>query len=681
MKTINLKLNDGEYLGSLSDDIFHKTRLEQAGCHLVSAGTGYGKSTLMLSRANDSSDIVIFSMISIKEQQQSIAEANNWHECNIMQLEHFVSTPISNIRQILGKNGVLHIDEIQNIYEASYRSETFIKLLVLINELRTTHTVMCYSGSYMHQFNPIVFDSEMICTFKNKRELKSYSVIHPDSDIVTSANSEDKVHGVDMGTMVDLLTEDTSIPSLFFNNDIKFNTRLATKIREKGGACVTVCSDDIRNKKHDIHKLLDSGFISDVGADVVIATKCMNEGVNVMDDVRIVSTACSPSELAQQFGRARNEGTRVLLCSNGGRRVSVDWCLEKAKELNDCFISNRNAGGSTYDIEKMLNPYIKFGDIKDIEDNEYRRCVIANAVYRSRYKNTSNALDVTRSMEVFGYKLEEAFEFDIIKSLKFNFITKQERIKLIQLFDTLYLDEYKSELKQKYDICDLVIEREISRIRHIESLIINLQIGNNTDVAKVFERLTIDDIQFLSSLTTAQIDYLKSAIDNDKCTVTREGKTKRELSSMALSFWSMAQFKGAEFWWDKRTDSDKLQLMSERNFIEANGGCVERLQELNDLLSSDYVLSRSQFRVYCYLFGWEFDSKNCNGYYRGNADAFVWDVGGLSASEQVKLSRHKKVITTITGMGNFCEVNRVTTRDLVAMKKREIVGLLEQVNW
>ncbi|WP_447063773.1 hypothetical protein [Vibrio alginolyticus] len=627
---MKIELNENEYLSDL--DCISK----DVGVHLIKAGTGVGKTTYMMSEASKSTDIVVFSMKSIKAQQ--IASA--WRKkqrCNVIQLEHLVDMSADDIVETVGEGGALHLDEIQNIYEADYRSDTFSKLVDLLNVLRARVRIYCYSGTFIDELSAIKFDSVLqVNKQAANRQITAY--------VTTTKNGSDSYYGISNKTIVEFIRRDLNKTVLFFNNNHKMNSQLAQLFRQQGISAVTVNRDSIEDENHAIHRLIDTELISSMNTQVVLTTCSLEEGINIKDEVRICAVANAAERVVQQFGRCRNAelGSFDLLIGGGDKLVQIEHVKENANALSERVGDASLSKSNSYDIIRRLDRHGISHNVLSV-NHDFRCKVIARAMQAQKYCSSSYGLGILLELKKYGYEVTDVYDVTPEDgSLLLGTVTKGEIIDVLRKLKTV------AEVAKQRGLHEAIVRSCVDKALRFKGRFQQLEIKYGcSDWLHAFEKLTLNELGFLIGITDAQALFLGEQIAANSIKSRIERINKQQYVNLVHDFWHKKHFKGATEWYS-----------------------------LDD--TGEYVVTAAQKRLFNYLTGWE--SVRGGEYVRSSDIVFDWQ-DALNNAQRNRLNARKKHIERVTDISTFCTQLELKRSEVADMSTKDVKIKLAEVNW
>ncbi|HCH3193486.1 TPA: hypothetical protein NKU35_004000 [Vibrio parahaemolyticus] len=625
---MKIELQENEYLSDL--DCISR----DVGIHLIKAGTGVGKTTYMMSEASKSTDIVVFSMKSIMAQQ--IASA--WRKkqrCNVIQLEHLVDMSADDIVATVGESGALHLDEIQNIYEADYRSGTFSKLVDLLNVLRARVRIYCYSGTFIDELSAIKFDSVLqVNKQAANRQITAY--------VTTTKSGSDSYYGISNKTIVEFIRLDLNKTVLFFNNNHKMNSQLAQLFSQQGISAVTVNRDSIEDENHAIHKLIETECISSMNAQVVLTTCSLEEGINIKDEVRICAVANAAERAVQQFGRCRNAelGSFDLLIGGGDKLVQIERVKEKANALSTQ-IDDLN-DGNRFDVLNGLKRYGVSHNVLSV-NHDFRSKVIARAMQAQKYCSSSYGLGILLELEKYGYEVTDVYDVTPEDgSLLLGTVTKGEIIDVLRKLKTV------AEVAEQRGLHEAIVRSCVDKALRFRGRFQQLEIKYGcSDWLHAFEKLTLNELGFLMEITDAQARFLGEQIAANSIKSRIERINKQQYVNLVHDFWHKKHFEGATEWYP-----------------------------LDD--TGEYVVTAAQKRLFNYLTGWE--SVRGGEYVRSSDIVFDWQ-DALNNAQRNRFNARKKHIERVTEVSTFCTQLELKRSEVADMSTKDVKNKLAEVNW
>jgi hypothetical protein len=374
---IEIKLKHDEYLSNTKLTVINNgiPKLVQ-----MWAGTGTGKTTRMMT--NDPRDLVVISQKSILQQIELKYDwqQNGTDHATPMQFEHFANSSIDDLKHF----NKIHIDEATIFTDSMYRSTAVWEVFQKVLELRKTKTVCLYSGTFDHNFNP--FEYDYIVKVSKPIETQPVDVYYVKGSMKLSEDGtmQPELNRVTPRLMTSVIMQDLSKVVLVQCNSRKDRKKIAANLNKAGVTNVSCESRTIKGINHGFRKLAESGLIKDMGVQVVLTTSCMREGLDINDEVRIVTECQSPEQMKQMFARGRNLElcTYAIVMGNGQQTIDVEalalyrcepyMCRAEHHALdNVSFDQARADHGITLDADILLDRILKKKTIAHTMYNNY----------------------------------------------------------------------------------------------------------------------------------------------------------------------------------------------------------------------------------------------------------------------------------------------------------------------
>lgn len=636
---MNISLNTNQKLSDASGSL-----PTQAGLYLISAGTGTGKSHYMTRQSDSKNDVVVFPQKSILAQQKTLAEQDG-RSLNVLQLERFNKKTISDFESY--GCSAIHIDEIQLLYEADYRAQAVSELREQIASLSKHYPVFCYSGTYINELSPVDFD--LIINVQRPSSPILYDIV-----FTAPKKLEQGYNGITneclQRTIVDSFHE-YKRPVLFFNNDHKQNTDLSRHLEEKGLRTVCVNRDAVKDKSHVFHELAQHERISEMNVDVVLSTSALEEGINVHDEITVISVQTAPERIVQQWGRARDRSKAkfILVCGYGDSLISESKSLDTATRLqaND-FDTARSRRSHGVDEQAMLIP-----------DEKHRKSVMARAVQVTKLQRPAYAMQVIHGLSKHGFEMSQnVMEFD--KSMTLS-TTRVKRVDVVSAIKQgLSPEQFANQHQINLVFAELAFRKAQDFEQRLGQTAMNGAIEyltqqavetGQTDIVQeyvlnAFSSITESAITWLNNLNDNQLKQVQTLIqtlyDNDN--VRRRDKT--QMSELSQMFWDTLYH-----------DSHDIKP-----------------EWVGSMTWLDTEYTRARQKLFCFMMGYVYD--NSNGSYVLNK--LDWWKSDLSRSER---SSYNRKTVKVPNRVLFHQKTNLNERDILKTKPKVIKLLINDIDW
>lgn len=405
-----LTIGQGQYLS----DVGHKLPTTR-GIHLVTGGTGIGKTNHMMAHAEAHKGIVVFPTKAVMAQKQMTYKVING---TVVQLEKLSSIKLVDRR---GKPlfGAIHIDETQITYDAGYR-ESVGELLAVIRRASQIMPVYIYSATVVDHMLPVDLDSR---TDVIKKEQRHYTLIRlPAGGVVM--NSYKKI-----GECLRFIRLESAKPVLVFMDNKEKGECLRELLSNHDLTCICLNSENTKDADNERNKdaynaytaLLKSKSIGATGYDVVIATKTLSAGIDIEDDFHCVSVQAEPGLMFQQQGRVRNVGSHWLItglwdeyadADASDRLYLHDGCCVMEIDGKTVFVDDQSIASARNDVKYNDEPGTELA---------YQFMEYADRCQRSKW-----AASVVKGFESLGvYELAGQLDYEIDVEPKFRSEFKQ----------------------------------------------------------------------------------------------------------------------------------------------------------------------------------------------------------------------------------------------------------------
>lgn len=518
MKKFNLKLD--EYLSDYAKHIPNAP-----GQYLIKAQTGVGKTHHQIKMAQTRGVYTIFPVKSIVAQQREEAKAQNLKSDNIIQLEHFLNVSDDDINAVI-------LDECQWLYEGGFR-QSIEDLHKKLTRLSKTVPIYYFSGTYDADFCPVGFDDNVIEFNKPfERALHTYelNVIGPGlmdrhKDAILKVLRQETTIAKERGTCV-----------LFFLDSEETLTELAERLKKDGfKADVFTSKLSEKNRPDSIKHLFTTSTIANCGADIILSTSGLEAGININDDVTIVSVPAHEGKLVQRFGRARN----------GGRFVLIHGVGEEEKRLKP----NKKVLSSAESFDESEIYEVNFND------QYYDKCKFNDAAHRSacdrydRYAKISRqfnfSVDILHTLLRLGYNalIGEPYTFEVSTNREIWRKVSKKKIRSA-IGEICGENPTVSDIKRnRAAIANLLVADDITlpvvnvRVnRAIEAINqINLLQIIKENAADVFEAISADSVNMLINIEhkpefEKKAREMRDSLDGKKITVDK-------INAVANAYW------------------------------------------------------------------------------------------------------------------------------------------------
>lgn len=321
MERITVQLEDNEFM---SDKIVLP---KDPGFYCIDAPTGAGK-TYFMTRAAGKNGLVLFPVKSVMQQQQ-IKARKDGIKTNIIQIERLKQQDIDSATSI-------HFDEAQLIYEGGFRydskkSRTDVgTLMEMLEEAAKRIPIYLYSATAKEQLYH--FEIKQFIDVKKKFE-RVLNVVHIDkatgtkskTSIQTFVDIIRQMHSVNPAKIVVFLDSAKTLAAIqqeLLKETIESDGDVL-EVKKITSEIISSDSSKSRKKYPAFHSILENETISQIDVDVVLCTSTLEAGININDDVTIISEQVDEGKLFQRFGRARNQGTFILIAGNGSEVLDI----------------------------------------------------------------------------------------------------------------------------------------------------------------------------------------------------------------------------------------------------------------------------------------------------------------------------------------------------------------------
>lgn len=651
MNTYNHKLSDNQFLSDvLSYD--DKTR---KGITLINAGMGTGKTTYMTSGGHD--ELCLFPVKAIRNQQISstqkdiederrdAAENGTSSESRMFiskQLEEFVNMTEE---EIISKYKVIHLDEAHFIYTSSFRVQVVQRLFEMINNLSKHISIMLYSGTFDIENSPLKISAvHNASKALPKRKL----------DVVVTDESTNITNSIMVQTIHNARALYPELKILMFNNNNKSNTAIVEKLKEDGvravalNASSTAMTEDYDTAETRVfNSIAEYETIGQLDVDVILATKCLEEGINIKDKVHVIATQNHPSSILQQFARARNsEGCMFTLLVNDGSKAFDEEHV--AKTLGK--INNARDG---YNKEIMLVDHGVSKTASQIADNCLRDACINFEISNSMYNNKQLGQQVIQDVQTRG-------EFDI--------------------------NEYFG---------DVVSEKPISTCHNNRKLVVEAIVEHDNKIGKTSHRELLDAVK--KALGTKHNEYAEDSIRRcrsfrdewallnvniawDVAYATLPNDAVKFFGSLQKEQWlALGQKKEAILEVVKNDINKKINRVDRDLLAEK---LISAVSAFDDYSEAENMSTACKTKILKAVVGIE---RNADGYLRCDnvvAETDWWLDTIESKSDVRRYQRHTKTVESrdIT-IEQFHEMTGFKKSKVASMKKKEITKILDEVTW
>lgn len=417
-KTIKLTAN--QHLSDVADQL-----PQTAGIHMVYAKTGTGKTYHMVSAAHKNKGIVIFPVKAIIGQQEVMREENNWTDATFVQIE--------NINKLGTIPNEIHIDEAQICYQGGFRNS----VEDLNNLIRTAAAagskVYLYTATAREELMPIELDT--ITTIDKPFDRKMNVVqINSNGDIRQSDKKISKIAG-------EIFKLDNKKVLMFVNSERQGIAVVKHLNADKQRAIFVSsnCMSKKNSKAYGVYEdIINTSVFDPKAFDIVVATSCLSEGININNDFNIVSCQDESGALFQQQGRARKQATHWIITGEGTDTAWVHQGMVFIKDGVDCVVRP-----SKQDSDLLK----KAKDTCEWDNQEDRAKAELSTHFNKHFCNGSFALQVIKEMGEHGYSIGDTLGFDSTFNDTIERISMKEILKWIcgdqnvrSLFESTELD-------------------------------------------------------------------------------------------------------------------------------------------------------------------------------------------------------------------------------------------------
>ncbi len=601
------------------------------GIHLIRAHMGVGKTHFQSYCSTKHGDLVLFSMKSIKRQQELDAEKAS-HELITEQLEHFVEKDTEELKRTYSR---IHVDEIHLIYDAGYRAEMIDGLYKKIVELSKVMPVYCYSGTFKMNLSP--FDFETVVEVDKQVPKKQLRVFMPEA-----SREEGSYNGICARMLADIIQEDLDKPVLFFNNNHKTNTNIAEHLRKQGVTCEVVNSSSVKDKNSKFAELAKTSMIAEMGVQVVLTTCALEEGINVNDAVRIVCVQDAPEKVSQQFGRCRNPelGSFDIIVGQGENAIYDDYINSIA---SDCHGDDYNTAVFR---ERWGIPHIT----NYITNERHRESVYKRCIEITLCKKTSYGLHVLNEVKQIGnFEIAEIFE-----------APKGDTLRQVGITKTILLDVFR----EYHENIGKFIEKYENIVKEIKRRAQCLRVHAEVAVTKMDAFIERWDMLNLNiAWDTAYQHLTKSTLLWIEC------MTKQELQDLATHVKKYANALKKAF--------DNGVMLTKDQFIDSSRSFLDEfITEREHMSEIANETDASILRMFKMLT----NAKEIDDSISFSNKQWWDDVLGDAKSRKA-YSRHKSFIEETIAIDVFHERTQLSRSQTAQMKKKDIKAMMNDVIW
>lgn len=568
------------------------------GLHLIQAPTGCGKSYSMTRHAADDNGIVIFPVKAVMTQQTILAKQSNI-QVNIIQLERFVEK----YEGIIASGGKLdfnciHFDECQLFYEGGFRPvvEHFTRLLVAASKIMP---VYCYSATYNNKFSPVTFDTTTIFEKPIGRKM---DVIQIDK---ANANDLRRFTSV-MADIIEQYKETIGYPVLCFINSVNVSGEVKENLIKRG-ISATVSSSNANDRNKHVKYIMENSKIAGCGVDVIISTSSLEAGININDNVTIITEQCVPGLAFQRFGRARNNGHFVMMTGTGNKGVEPN-------DSNSLIISFPGSNSTVLPVHKATL-YERLNTSKCVFDNnDHRAACDKYQLFSNLVARTDASVTAVASIQDLGYEVVAVNEMDPTKDDVHKRGTKKLAVE--SKGDPQYLidrgvqedvavhaikkwEAFKLQYKL-YGIRSSVAPEEIylllnkAGIAFLELVARDADLeGRVTEYVKDMRDRIADRKMTDEHVNTTAKRFWSAVVDDPYFSSALSEKRQKQLFCLLVGLvfgkthWSI---EGGRAWWNTPLDSGQSQKLRIREkTISESGKTIEQVCEQHNITKIDLV--------------------------------------------------------------------------------------------
>ncbi len=350
----------------------------------------------MTRHAADNNGVVIFPVKAVMQQQTILAKQSKIN-VNIIQLERFVEK----YEGIITSGGKLLFDcilfdECQLFYEGGFRSvvEHFTRLLVAASKVIP---VYCYSATYNTKFSPVTFDTTTVFEKPMGRKM---DVVQIDK---ANANDLRRFTSV-MADIIQQYKESIGYPVLCFINSVNVSGEVKENLTKRG-ISATVSSSNANDQNKHVKYVMENGVMGGCGVDVIISTSSLEAGININDDVTIITEQCVSGLAFQRFGRARNNGHFVMITGNGNKGIEPN-------DSNSLIVSFPGSNSTVLPVHKATL-YEALNKGKCVySDVDHRAACDKYQLFSNLVARTDAAVTAVAGIQELGYEIVEVNTID-----------------------------------------------------------------------------------------------------------------------------------------------------------------------------------------------------------------------------------------------------------------------------
>ncbi|RSM24951.1 hypothetical protein [Aeromonas salmonicida] len=348
----------------------------------------------MTRHAADNNGVVIFPVKAVMTQQSILAKTSKIN-VNIIQLERFVEKyegPIASGGKLDFK--CIHFDECQLFYEGGFRPvvEHFTRLLVAASKIMP---VYCYSATYNNKFSPVVFDTTTVFEKPMGRQMDVVQINKADNAIVRTFSRV-------MADTIKHYREVNGYPIICFVNSTLRASAVQKKLLDYKIKSV-ISSSEVNDRLGCVKELMSTSLMTGCGADVIIATSSLEAGININDDVTIITEQCESGKAFQRFGRARNNGHYVMVTGNGNKGIEPN-------DSSSLVISFPGSNSTVIPIPKTTMLEALDNGSCTFDDADHRLACDKYSLFSSLIERTDAAVTAVAGMNNIGYEVSDVLE-------------------------------------------------------------------------------------------------------------------------------------------------------------------------------------------------------------------------------------------------------------------------------
>lgn len=517
------------YKISLEDNQYMYGNLElptEPGIYTIHAPTGSGKTYFMMRTAGPRG-IILFPVKMVMNQQRSKAVKEGLR-ANIKQIEKITQAEIDEATSI-------HFDEAQLFYEGGFRysdDEQRVdvgKIAKMIIEASKRIPVYMYSASAKRELYHFPVKAHFHVDKKFERVL---NVVHINKDTGTKAKTS-------IQTFVDIIRmayAEYGTKIICFLDSAKtlaiIKRELAKKFEQVGDELIPVVSlkskiiNSSTPEDDKVYKeIIESEKIGGCSVDVILATSSLEAGININDDVTIISEQADADRLFQRFGRARNKGNFILIAGNGSEPLAV-----------------KMAHGTEDEFERRLAKRCLF------EDKKHALCCDSYSLYASRASQMRYAFQIVSNIKDKGYSPDFELNLDYSRTQNIQGSKKQlmdymsqNGLKISDLNSYQAVDKLAKSMKCTTVHAEYHIEQYKSFMRIFDVPAMNKLI--NAPMDYVYGMLSQDSVNMIATLTNKRfsdkLEHFQKMITKVKQYIPTE-TDKSSLDEASDNFFELA---------------------------------------------------------------------------------------------------------------------------------------------